>query len=743
MESIQINLTTPIESRVELNIGRITYNDNSFLIEIPNKSYLILHTGQTIYLERKLYKGDGEYETITNSLTILDIMHNKDGNGGIIRISSPAKNILTVIDSAVTNNGNLLLMFDKPHNVFQQDLTSFSGYTMYLFDECYDYITSFSGTSISVPSLETDEPVNLYDCFNYIEEKNCSDGYAENTKVYEYVFLPKNASRKNILISGVTNVEGVKYVTFKFNPYFFQDENGITLYTDSWLDEALDCESIPEKRIDWSDVCNGGNSEEFIVYNDNIEILSSDSRTYLVVYNSFYNLNLGLSTDINDLSLGTEDSFTDSFADSLVDDLIPDIIDMERIKYSPGFLTGSNDTNDYYIWYSPEGVNECNKKYIYTSGVGFTKGEVYDKDSLEIASIYETTANGDLSGITLGDGEYLKFDYEYGSQFKNGIIPVLYRQSNNTQCIYYLSDEKLNRSFKNATKISFYLHFIKRAEIPDKERTLANSIHTSGNVYYDTWHIDAEEKETIWWNNFGYYEDTFSNEKFTGFYNVNGKKSDLIGYLNFTDDDIYYRKNKVSQSFLRLSFYNSKDPYAQKLLYYSTIFLDEGELYSKYIKQLQDVDFKIYKNSNMVQNRNAMVVLYTGGTRVDTKIEVTNEYDRTKSSEGFNIYLFAEDRTFELENGEKTIYMKVEFNHAGNGKTIPLIMWPKDNYGAFCPLTTENFIDALYIPVKIAYINGRYVYNIVGAENTNDEMALILFEPKLDMIQDIEIDDVE
>ena len=104
--------------------------------------------------------------------------------------------------------------------------------------------------------------------------------------------------------------------------------------------------------------------------------------------------------------------------------------------------------------------------------------------------------------------------------------------------------------------------------------------------------------------------------------------------------------------------------------------------------------------------------------------------------------LLEQGKTFEAENGEKTIYMKVEFNHAGNGKTIPLIMWPKDASGKFCSLTTENFIDTLYIPVKLAYINGRYVYSIVGAENENDEIALILFEPKLDMIQDIEIDGV-
>ena len=49
------------------------------------------------------------------------------------------------------------------------------------------------------------------------------------------------------------------------------------------------------------------------------------------------------------------------------------------------------------------------------------------------------------------------------------------------------------------------------------------------------------------------------------------------------------------------------------------------------------------------------------------------------------------------------------------------------------PLTTENYIDSLYIPVKIKYINDRYVYYIPSAQNSEDgNIRLVLFEPKLD-----------
>ena len=156
---------------------------------------------------------------------------------------------------------------------------------------------------------------------------------------------------------------------------------------------------------------------------------------------------------------------------------------------------------------------------------------------------------------------------------------------------------------------------------------------------------------------------------------------------------------------------------------------------------MNDKDLFNEKNNEDV-NLNAAVVFCSANTesRVDTKIVLTNEYDRTKSSEGFNIYLFSEDRNLNLENGEKTIYMKVEFNHAGNGKTIPMIMWPKDENGNYTALTIDNFIENLYIPIKLTYINGKYVYYIPNAKNNdNGNIDLILFEPKLDFIDDTEL----
>ena len=102
------------------------------------------------------------------------------------------------------------------------------------------------------------------------------------------------------------------------------------------------------------------------------------------------------------------------------------------------------------------------------------------------------------------------------------------------------------------------------------------------------------------------------------------------------------------------------------------------------------------------------------------------------SSEGFNLYLFGDDAE-KTDEGKpyRTIYMKVEFNHAGNGKTIPMIMWPKDASGNFRDVTNDTFLNDLYIPVQIGYINDEFVYSLPTVDNEDGNLRLILFEPKL------------
>lgn len=290
-----------------------------------------------------------------------------------------------------------------------------------------------------------------------------------------------------------------------------------------------------------------------------------------------------------------------------------------------------------------------------------------------------------------------------------------------------------------ATGLTFNLHFRTRV---------------SGETPYsfeDTWHLnDAIET----WNGNGIddtpktRENLYSDEDFVN-------SSNLIGYLGFTDDDVYNQKNRIKQSFIRLSFYDSENPLTQNLLYYSTIFFDSGDLYGKYVKRKSWLE-----EAGSKYNHDIHDIVWSPTSITDTcsavtsQLIVNDEYDMTRSGEGFNLYLFRQDAP--IENDPQDIYMKVEFNHAGFGRTVPLIRWPKekDEYGVEKPngkpvkLTIENYLSNLYIKVRVALTEKGYVYTFpdaISSEDTNnggrkngivwenERLILNLFEPMLEM----------
>ena len=116
-----------------------------------------------------------------------------------------------------------------------------------------------------------------------------------------------------------------------------------------------------------------------------------------------------------------------------------------------------------------------------------------------------------------------------------------------------------------ANEIEINLHFRKR------------SVGNIPETITDGW-LTNDKFE---WNTLGYNNVVNSNpgaeiEEYD-------RWSDLVGYLGFTDDDIYYQKTKVKKSFLRLMYYDSKEVLNKNILGYSTAFLDAGKLFSKYL----------------------------------------------------------------------------------------------------------------------------------------------------------------
>jgi hypothetical protein len=89
------------------------------------------------------------------------------------------------------------------------------------------------------------------------------------------------------------------------------------------------------------------------------------------------------------------------------------------------------------------------------------------------------------------------------------------------------------------------------------------------------------------------------------------------------------------------------------------------------------------------------------------------------------------------ENGISRIYMRVEFNHAKYGKTIPLVFRnePLVNYtktsSGFIGTDLLNLYDDMYIPIELKNVNGKYFwcFSYNGEDEYNPVFSL--WEPKI------------
>jgi len=185
--------------------------------------------------------------------------------------------------------------------------------------------------------------------------------------------------------------------------------------------------------------------------------------------------------------------------------------------------------------------------------------------------------------------------------------------------------------------------------------------------------------------------------------------SDLMGLLYFTNDDVYYQRDKIGKSFLRFSYYDSTDPQTQSLLATSCVFMDEHRMFKTFIDNSRKnvYDYAIIEEPRLKDNgtcclpykksvNNKISVLtefigkhkkrkptydepteidghaLSGDTRrISSRFIIDNKYETDTSSEGFYLYMFKE---YSENLHPKPIYMKVEFNHAGVGRTIPFII---------------------------------------------------------------------
>lgn len=250
------------------------------------------------------------------------------------------------------------------------------------------------------------------------------------------------------------------------------------------------------------------------------------------------------------------------------------------------------------------------------------------------------------------------------------------------------AENYVNGIDKEADKIVFNLHF---------RQHRGDDWLVEPDTYWNGCYIDENNKvRLIGRDN---EENTYQDVDYFSYSNDNeSKQSDLLTYLNFTNDDVRYQKNKLARSFIRIMFYDSMNPANQNLLYYSTIFLDAGTLFGKYIKHIEETPYRtvIYETEETTEkeiinieesikdligikvNREPCGDLTKDKTddeieelRLSCQLSVQDKYQSNGSSDGFYFYLWKDN---EIGVTPVDLYVKVEFNHAGYGRTIPMMM---------------------------------------------------------------------
>ncbi len=258
----------------------------------------------------------------------------------------------------------------------------------------------------------------------------------------------------------------------------------------------------------------------------------------------------------------------------------------------------------------------------------------------------------------------------------------------------------------------------------------------------DNWTV----KQNDTWNCFKLFNGMSPDEDFYPYLN-NNNQSDLLGCLGFTNKDVKYQKNVLKKSFLRLSYYNSMNEGNQSLLAYSTVYFDAAKLYSKY---MSTYNMPIYINKNFTDDNSEYTILNGGKVdtevkrnelnkyitidgdetvekyRISSQISVENKWLSDRTSEGFYVYLWVDNNNGIIPTD---LYMKVELNHAGFGRTIPFMlpynlpdtngigsvksmMQIKTDWESGHGYTTDVYKKYSYIKLKYVYDkdNSRYVY---------------------------------
>ena len=368
------------------------------------------------------------------------------------------------------------------------------------------------------------------------------------------------------------------------------------------------------------------------------------------------------------------------------------------------------DTDEFYDIEQQDGtvgnVKIKRDNFMFSDGVSFvlTYDTAVNIVQIPISQKFETD---------LHHNDALQTNYVDNAK-KNAINPIIDMEKDvYTPAISVKAlpnNEQINSAYIDAYKIIFNLHFRKHRDTNSTTNNAKQEWSCSKTAYWNGTKETTDDKGNFMLVLRPHITDEETDEDKDGYFSYDeGKESyqsDLLSFLGFSNNDVKYQKSKLKKSFLRVSFYDSENIGNQNLLCASTIFLDSGDLFAKYIKNIETVDSNIndddentymakigssfvegdsqisYGNNGLRVNREPQWTNnedFDLGDNVDkweelrlsSQFVVTDKYSSKHSSEGFYFYTYKSN-----DNGvyPSDIYMRVEFNHAGYGRTVPFMM---------------------------------------------------------------------
>lgn len=448
-----------------------------------------------------------------------------------------------------------------------------------------------------------------------------------------------------------------------------------------------------------------------------------------------------------------------------------------------GLVDASGEEHEDYVLVDaiPESACFTDEMYlkIYVTPLGCKKYELYEKEcndgsvsglnpyrlnfkfkDVNLLDVYVTvplaSVNFPLSLETGNDtyqeqNIYENFVFQNVNESKNGFVEM-------EKLVYHPvfkleTDNENGQQYKSASKIKFNLHFRER----DENGWVVKPDGMWNGILKNQYGQYVQMGDVNMPNAIKYFSYVGNIDK--------GSQSDLLSYLGFNDSDVKYQKSKLKKSFLRLSFYDSTNRANQNLLGYSTIFMNTGLLFTKmmtganrkgrYVLSGETLNTK-YDNAKV--NTEPCFVDYTGidveeieNFRLSSQLVVSNRLSDLPS-EGFYFYLWADN-----DNGAipSDVYMRVEFNHAGYGRVIPLTMPFSDDENKKSIYTMEDICDiwtdggwGIRTNEKYSYIHFKYVYDTISKRHVYyldpdtygynlargsdyDILELNLYEPKI------------